>query len=139
MKEFLKSVLKKSSIILSIPVPGNEIFEIGNPTIIINNACETVFRGRYKIPVNRTATVTGTLKIESIEEGVFELVPETIIEEITNQTGGIHSYNIELGNSGRSGSASSYTLRIILDNGNQITRLFQRTAFHSSLYDTNPC
>ena len=134
MKELLKSILKKSSIIVLDPVIGNEKPTIGNHTITINNACETVFEGSYRIPLNRTATVTGTLN-----RGFFGGGSGNIIGQITNRPPGIYPFIVDLGNSGIPGLGSTFTLRVTLDNGNQAIRLFQRTAFHSSLYDTQPC
>lgn len=134
MKEFLKSVLKKSSKSLSGPIFVDEKPKIGNHTITNNNACETVFEGSYRIPDGQTATVTGTLT-----KGNFGGGSGNIIGETTNMPSGIHPYIIDLGNSNMPGQASTFTLKVVLDNGNETIKLFQRTSFNSSLYDTEPC
>lgn len=142
MNEFLKLILKKSNVISENevePEPSQKAPFISNPTRTLNNACESVFEGSFTIPPGNTAIVTGTMTKGYAGGGQPGINGISVIYGSTNFIEGIYKYTVDLGNSGITGQASSYTLKIDSSNGKSVIKLFQRTSFDSSLYDTAPC
>ena len=113
--------------------------KIGTPTLTVNNNCETVFEGSYRVPEGTTATVIGTQLQNWAGGGTPGTNGVNTFYGTTTVASGIYPYTVDLGNSGVPGTMSAYTLKVILNNGEEITRLFQRTSFNSVFYDNAPC
>lgn len=142
MNSFLQNILKKSDGEPVFSDSNNGIsvaFKLTNPSVTLNNSCETVFEGSINVPLGLTGVLSGVL-IRGIQgsgnpgnNGVESFLGEKNLSE------GQHDYTVDLGNSNIENLGSLYILSITLSDNRSKNISIQRTSFHSAFYDKSPC
>tara|TARA_A100000172_G_C3044260_1_gene111864 strand:- start:50376 stop:50807 length:432 start_codon:yes stop_codon:yes gene_type:complete len=142
MKNFLKNILRKSTVIVSDGGTGGngEVkFKVSNPTVT-SNACESVFQGIIIIPDGYTGDAFGEMIAGNA--GGNNPAPNGVSMFIgsKNFSAGTTPYTVKLANSEVQNLESEYQLTVgIVGESNTRTISFKRTQAHSNFYDNPPC
>lgn len=147
MNGFLKKILQKDNSPIidqgsGDPGPGTDptyTLLIENPTMTLNNSCETRYEGNFQVPTGKTATVTGSPLSGTVllQEGILEGFG-TFVGSLSNVPAGIYKYTVWLGNSGQEKIFNSYHLAV-QTNDSLAEQFFRRGATEHIFYDNPPC